>query len=135
MLKWSQPPEARLPSDKWRLYVFKGESPDPLETLHIHRKSAFLFGRDATVADVPLEHASISKQHAVIQYRLVEVPREAGDMGPPTRTVKPYLLDLDSANGTLLNGRRVEGARYSELKPKDVIRFGGSTREYVVVKE
>ena len=37
------------------------------ELLHIHRQSAYLIGRDRTVADIPLEHPSCSKQHAVIQ--------------------------------------------------------------------
>lgn len=38
-----------------------------LDVLHIHRQSAYLFGRDRTVVDVVLEHPSCSKQHAVIQ--------------------------------------------------------------------
>jgi hypothetical protein len=37
-----------------------------LEMLHIHRQSAYLFGRDRLVADIPIEHPSCSKQHAVI---------------------------------------------------------------------
>jgi len=137
VLKWVQPPEARVPDGKtkWRLYVFKGESTEPIETLHLHRQSAFLFGRDAAVADIKLEHSSISKQHAVIQFRLVEMPREPGDMGPAKRVVRPYLLDLDATNGTFLNGVRVEGARYIELKEKDVLKFGGSSREFVLVLE
>ena len=137
VLKWVQPPDARIPDGKkkWRLYVFKGESPEPLETFHLHRQSAYLFGRDASVADIKLEHASISKQHAVIQFRLVELPRDPGDMGPPKRVSKPYLLDLETTNGTFLNGGRVECARYIELKEKDVLKFGGSTREFVLVTD
>jgi smad nuclear-interacting protein 1 len=38
------------------------------DLLHIHRQSAYLIGRDRTVTDVPIEHPSCSKQHAVIQY-------------------------------------------------------------------
>jgi smad nuclear-interacting protein 1 len=29
--------------------------------------------------------------------------------------VKPYLLDLESTNGTKLNGEKIDGARYYEL--------------------
>lgn len=69
----SEPPEARIPQTKWRLYIFKkGELLE--KPLHLHRQSAYLFGRDETIADVLLEHPSCSKQHAVLQFRLVEVP-------------------------------------------------------------
>jgi smad nuclear-interacting protein 1 len=49
--------------------VFKNE--EISETLHLHRQSAYLFGRDKRVADIELKHESCSKQHAVIQYRQV----------------------------------------------------------------
>jgi smad nuclear-interacting protein 1 len=41
--------------------------------LHIHRQSAYLIGRDRTVTDIPLEHPSCSKQHAVIQCTWLDV--------------------------------------------------------------
>lgn len=37
------------------------------DMLHIQRQSAYLIGRDRTVVDIPLDHPSCSKQHAVIQ--------------------------------------------------------------------
>ena len=40
--------------------------------------------------------------------------------------VKPYLMDLDTTNGSYLNSKRIEGARYYELMDKDVLRFGAS---------
>lgn len=39
------------------------------EPLYIHRQTCYLFGRERRVADVPTDHPSCSKQHAVIQYR------------------------------------------------------------------
>ena len=39
------------------------------EVMHIHRRSWFLFGKDQRVADVLLLHPTVSKQHAVLQYR------------------------------------------------------------------
>ena len=134
-LKFVQPPEARQPTRRWRCYVFKGAAAEPLETLHLHRASAYLFGREAGAADVLLQHASVSKQHAVLQFRGVAAPREPGDMRPPELRVLPYLMDLQSANGTFLNEQRVEAARYIELRAGDRLRFGGSTREYVLVVE
>ena len=44
-------------------------------------------------------------------------------------------MDLESTNKTFLNGSEVEGARYYELREKDVIRFGQSVREYVLMKK
>jgi smad nuclear-interacting protein 1 len=32
--------------------------------------------------------------------------------------IRPYLIDLDTVNGTFLNGERIEGSRYYELLPK-----------------
>ncbi len=45
------------------------------------------------------------------------------------------MLDLESANGTFLNGERIEPRRYIELKEKDILKFGLSTREYVLLIE
>ena len=39
----------------------------PIDLLHIQRQSAYLIGRDRAVVDIPVEHPSCSKQHAVIQ--------------------------------------------------------------------
>ena len=49
-------------------------------------------------------------------------------------TVRPYLLDLQSTNGTYLNGKRIEHSRYYELMDSDVIKFGISKKEYVIMK-
>jgi smad nuclear-interacting protein 1 len=84
------------------------------------------------VADLPLDHPSCSKQHAVLQYRLIEVQDEEGNS---RREVKPYIMDLESTNGTFLNGERIESSRYYELKEKDMLKFGMSTREFVILHE
>ncbi|KAL8931239.1 MAG: hypothetical protein Q9216_007249, partial [Gyalolechia sp. 2 TL-2023] len=83
------------------------------------------------VADVPVEHPSCSKQHAVLQFRFVV--RKDDEWGEKRGRVGLYVLDLDSANGTWLNGERVEGRRYVEVRHKDVLRWGNSEREYVVL--
>jgi hypothetical protein len=36
--------------------------------------TCYLFGRERKVADVPTDHPSCSKQHAVLQYRYATVP-------------------------------------------------------------
>lgn len=48
---------------------------------------------------------------------------------------RPFLIDLDSANGSLVNGEEVPASRYFELRTKDTITFGASTREYVLLND
>lgn len=147
-LKFSEPPEARVPNTRWRLYVFRKKVPDAgnknanddkkddglLDTYHISRQSAYLFGRERKVADIPVDHPSLSKQHAVLQYRAL--PTRSKEIGAPDKLqCKPYLMDLESTNGTFLNGVRLDSARYYELRRGDVITLGASSREYVLLTE
>lgn len=131
VLKYSEPPEKDSPSKRWRLYVFKSGKPLD-EPLMIHRQSWYLFGRDRRVVDIPTDHPSCSLQHAVLQYRKTE---KTGKDGVAKVSVRPYLMDLGSTNGTFLNGERIEPKRYYELLPKDVLTFGSSTREFVLLVE
>lgn len=130
VIKYSEPPESRKPKRRWRLYVFKGE--ETLPTLYIHRQSAYLMGRDRKIADIPLNHPSVSKQHAALQYRLVTFKRPSGGNG---KCIRPYIIDLESANGTYVNNKKIEARKYVEIMEKDVIKFGYSSREYVLLHE
>lgn len=130
VIKYNEPPEARIPKRRWRLYPFKND--EPLPVMYVHRQSAYLMGRQRKIADIPIDHPSCSKQHAVFQYRLVEYTRKDGT---PGRRVRPYIIDLASGNGTYLNNQRIEPQRYYELKEKDVLKFGFSSREYVLLHE
>jgi smad nuclear-interacting protein 1 len=130
VLKYHEPAEARKPpaKDAWRLYVFKGE--DLLETVELGGRSCWLVGRERLVVDFPVEHPSCSKQHAAIQFRYVEKRNEFGDRDG---RVRPYLIDLESANGSTVNGEAAPKGRYMELMDKDVLKFGLSTRECVLM--
>ncbi|KAG9105073.1 hypothetical protein FRC06_000046 [Ceratobasidium sp. 370] len=130
LLKYNEPPEARKPLLNWRLYVFKGQ--EQVDLLHLHRQSAYLIGRDQTVCDIPVEHPSCSKQHAAIQFRQVQVKDE---YGVPKPFIKPFIIDLESTNGTTVNDETIPASRYYELKASDVLKFGESTREYVLLHE
>jgi len=128
VLKYNEPAEARKPpaSQAWRMYIFKGA--DLVDTVPLYTRSCWLIGREAAVADLLVEHPSTSKQHAVIQFRHSIKVNEFGDR---VNQVKPYLLDLESSNGTELNGEKLEGSRYFEVKDKDMMKLGLSEREYV----
>lgn len=130
VLKYHEPPEARKPPAKepWRLYIFKGK--DLLDTLELGGRSCWLIGKERLVADLSVDHPGCSKQHAALQFRYVEKRNEFGDRDG---RVRPYLIDLESANGSTVNGDAVPTGRYMELRDKDVMKFGLSTREYVLM--
>lgn len=77
------------------------------------------------MVDFPIEHPSCSKQHAVLQFRHTESRNEWGEK---RGGVKPYLIDLESANGTRVNGEEVPRRRFVEVRSGDVVTFGESTR-------
>jgi len=129
-VKYSEPPDSRMPDKKWRLFVFKGE--EQLEPILIHKQTHYLFGRDREVAHIPTDHPSCSKQHAVLQFRQKEAMTLDGRVAI---MIKPYLIDLESANGSFINGQKMDAAKYYELLEKDVIKFGFSTREYVLLHD
>ncbi|KAI5712823.1 hypothetical protein M8J75_011448 [Diaphorina citri] len=121
-----EPKDAKLPSQyKWRLYPFKNHQPLPI--MYIHRQSAYIIGRNAKVSDILIRHCSCSNQHAVLQYRELSLNN--------TRVVRPYLMDLKSMNGTFVNGMKIAPLTYVELFEGDVIEFGLSTREYVLLHQ
>ncbi|KAL3639945.1 hypothetical protein CASFOL_014913 [Castilleja foliolosa] len=130
-LLFNEPPDARKPETRWRLYVFKGGEALN-EPLYVHRQSCYLFGRERRVADIPTDHPSCSKQHAVLQYRQVEEENPDGTM---SKRVRPYMMDLGSTNGTFINDNQMEPQRYYELLEKDTVKFGNSSREYVLLHE
>ena len=78
-------------------------------------KFHFVFGRDLS-ADFYVCHPSISRKHAVFQF--------ANDSAL-------FVFDV-SIHGTRLNKKAIPTKKYVELKHGDVIKFGHSTRSYVL---
>jgi len=138
VLKFNVPKDARVPRCQWRVYVYKNK--EDLGPLFLRGNSHFLLGRNSSVCDLPLAHPSISSQHALIAFRdtslgkkkkkSVRQNQEEGGGGS-----KPYLMDLESTNGTFLNGSKIEATRYYQILNGDSVKFGESTREYVFINE
>ena len=125
-LKYVEPiGEAKPPSARWRAYCFKGDVECEPPYKFAGERTKYLFGRDRAVADVPTDHPSCSKQHCVVQFR---------DLDDGDGSV-PYARDLASANGTFVNGRKIPPNEFVRLRSRDVIKFGCSTREYVLLDE
>ena len=55
--------------------------------------------------------------------------------GSSGRRVTPYVIDLGSANGTFVNNQKIDARKYVEVLEKDVLKFGFSSREYVVLHD
>jgi len=130
-VKYIEAPDAGTPSLKWRLYPFKGEK--ALEPIKIFAKSHYLLGRLRKVVDIPLDHPSCSSQHCVVQFRVIDIRDD--ETNTMVKLNKPYIMDLESTNGTFLNGTRVDPMRYIELLERDVLKFGNSSREFVLLHE
>merc|ERR1712224_912312 len=117
MERFKLPAWARAPKlDKSALEVFKSDKKIAL-IRRCSRSKAVVFGRHKTLADVPLQHPSISRQHAVLLHG------QSGNM---------YLMDLGSSHGTFVNKHRLEKEQRECLREGDEIRFGASSRTYVV---
>ena len=87
-------------------------------------KPAASVGRSKHV-DIVMEHPSISRIHAVFQMRGSH--GTSGDEQPGV-----YLFDTGSTHGTFVNKNRIEGNCYNRLKVGHVIKFGTSTRLFIL---
>lgn len=149
IIKYREPSEARKPRKHWKFYLVTGVG--SYTKLHIHRESAYLIGRDSReFVDIVDDHPSCSRRHAVLQYRLVPFTRPDGTIGSKNlyfsckqslifcftgKRIRPFLFDLASTNGTFLNNEKIEPGKYIELKRRAVVKFGCSTRDYILLLE
>ncbi|XP_031211231.1 kanadaptin isoform X2 [Mastomys coucha] len=97
-----------------------------LGTRTLKDTSRCLFGRLAS-CDICLEHPSVSRYHAVLQHRGAD---PSGDSDGHEQGF--YLYDLGSTHGTFLNKTRIPPRTYCRVHVGHVIRFGGSTRLFIL---
>eukprot|EP01084_Bolivina_argentea_P099043 178026_1 len=69
------------------------------------------------MSDIKLEHPSISRRHALIGHG------SSGNL---------YVMDLGSSHGTFVNKQRLSKKKREPLRDGYIIKFGASTREYIV---
>ena len=90
-----------------------------VETIGLSGLSSYTLGRNLDVVEIPLEHASCSRQHAKIE-------RDgAGSV---------FVTDLGSAQGTYLDGARepLPPKERTRLAEGSALCFGKSTRTFVL---
>ncbi|TVU11654.1 hypothetical protein EJB05_45251, partial [Eragrostis curvula] len=85
------------------------------DKLDVCKKGAYMFGR-IDMCDFVLEHPTISRFHAVLQFR---------------NDGKVFLYDLGSTHGSFINKSQIKKRLYTEIHVGDVIRFGQSSRLYI----
>lgn len=67
---------------------------------------------------VPLDHESISRKHAVLQFG----PRDSA-----------FIYDLGSSHGTFVNKKQIPAGQYVKIESKNsIIQFGASLRYYIL---
>ena len=96
-----------------------------MEEIDLAKRDHTLFGRDETTVDVILQHPSISRQHAVVQYG------KHGD-GRDGQTQGMFVYDLGSTHGTHVNRKMLQPKMFHRLQIGDMVCFGESSRQYIL---
>ncbi|XP_012507867.1 PREDICTED: kanadaptin [Propithecus coquereli] len=121
---YQEPPWGGPTTAPYSLETLKGGT--ILGTRSLKGTSYCLFGRLSS-CDVCLEHPSVSRYHAVLQHRASGPDKECDSHGPGF-----YLYDLGSTHGTFLNKTRIPPRTYCRVHVGHVLRFGGSTRLFIL---
>ncbi|XP_023246475.1 kanadaptin [Copidosoma floridanum] len=109
-----------IPNDIYKMEVLK--SGVILETIDLSLKNYHVVGR-SPFCDISMAHPTISRFHAVLQYRAVS--DEENDKGM-------YIFDLNSTHGTFWNGHRINSKVFVRLQGGHMIRFGCSQRKFIL---
>ncbi|KAJ2513252.1 hypothetical protein H4217_006439 [Coemansia sp. RSA 1939] len=115
-LKYRPPSNTSKPAGAYTLEVIKQGSLVGTHEFKGSDSTYFTFGRLPT-CDFPMDHASISRYHAVLQF--------VDDGG------KAQLVDLGSSHGSYVNKRKMQPNVPAPLDIGDQIRFGMSSRVWV----
>ncbi|RXN16353.1 kanadaptin-like isoform X2 [Labeo rohita] len=123
-LPYTEPPWGSVPDISYSFELLKNGA--ILDTVPLTQRSYFVVGR-LPVCDVSLEHPSISRYHAVVQYR-----GRAGQDGVVGEEKGFYAYDLGSTHGTFVNKNKIPPKTYIRLRVGHVLKFGGSTRLFIL---
>lgn len=119
-LQYNIPESSNLPPIEYTLEVLRNGS--IIDYISLSHRPYTVFGRSPD-SDVVLEHPTISRYHAIVQYK------SEFEHGQPAGI---YLYDCGSTHGTFINKKRLEPKVYVRIKIGYIIKFGQSTRLYLV---
>lgn len=94
------------------------------------RQSSYLVIGKLPICDLQLEHPSISRFHAVLQFG--DDTTTKNPSAESTRAPGWYLYDLGSSHGSFINKSQLPARTFVRLRVGDFIRFAGSTRQYLL---
>eukprot|EP00090_Calanus_glacialis_P045206 TRINITY_DN8245_c0_g1_i1.p1 TRINITY_DN8245_c0_g1~~TRINITY_DN8245_c0_g1_i1.p1 ORF type:complete len:740 (-),score=270.81 TRINITY_DN8245_c0_g1_i1:59-2278(-) len=115
-LHYLEPSWGGVPDKPYSLEIMKNGT--IVDTFKLENKSFYTIGR-LPVCDVPFEHPSLSRYHAVLQFKTNPSPE---------KPVGFYLFDLDSTHGSFHNKKKCFPKTFYRLRVGHMLKFGGSTR-------
>lgn len=134
VLKYTTPLDKGIPTNDWRLYQFRHKSSEPQIIHSLCGIDHFIIGKDIRISNIILNNQSSSRQHAVIQFKKKIINSSENTTNNKVESIiVPYIIDLESTNGTYLNNEKIESAKYYELKHEDVLNFGDNALDFVVI--
>lgn len=119
-IPYKEPSWSGLCDESYQFEVLKNGS--IIDNIDLTKQPFYVFGRLPS-CDVTMEHPSLSRYHAVIQFSTSDSEkREKGW----------YLYDLDSTHGTWINKVKVKPKVYNRVRVGHVVKFGGSSRLHIL---
>ncbi|XP_029837936.2 kanadaptin [Ixodes scapularis] len=116
---YTEPPWSGVPDREYSFQVIKNGVIQASVALD---KPFLVVGRKED-CDVVMEHPSVSRYHAVVQFRAaVEEKSKSGF----------YVYDLGSTHGTFVNKEQIHAKSYKRLNVGHMVKFGGSSRTFIL---
>lgn len=146
-LPYNEPTWSTVPTQPYSLSVIKNGI--IVQEVQLSNKPFHVFGRLPS-CDIQLEHPSISRYHAVLQYRPPENKNKndsgetEGDSTSSSElnlissvSVNPkeegfYVYDLGSTHGTQVNKTKIQPRCFYRLRLGQMVKFGGSSRIFLL---
>ncbi|XP_060592039.1 kanadaptin-like [Ruditapes philippinarum] len=119
-IPYKEPAWGALCEEKFALEVIKNGS--VIDNIDLASKTFHVIGRLPS-CDIPMEHPSLSRHHAVIQYSGGKSEQYPAGW---------YLYDLDSTHGTWINKNKVPSQKFHQIHVDYVLKFGGSSRLFIL---
>ncbi|KAF9097289.1 Kanadaptin [Mortierella sp. AD031] len=116
-LKYQKPAWSGYPNQQFFFEVIKNGV--LVDKIQLPNKEFLTIGR-LPMCDLEMEHPSLSRYHAVIQFK---------------SNGETFIYDLNSSHGTKVNKAKVPPQMHVSIKPGDQLRFGESTRIYLFQTE
>ena len=121
-IEYNEPPWSGLPPSQNPYFIEELKNGTIVEEHKLIGKNYFVIGKLPN-NDIKLEHPSISRHHALLQYK-----KEGSEDQP----VGFYLYDLGSTHGTFHNKKQCFKKTYYRLRVGHAIKVAGSSRLLIV---